>query len=127
MTRTQSVLVLADGAVFEGYAAGYLPDDGVTTGEFVFNTALSGYQEVITDPSYLHEFTTTFGLTAARARRLRPETLLMHPGPINRGVELDSVVADLPAAIIERQVSNGVPIRMAVLYLTVAGVTSEVA
>jgi len=75
----------------------------------------------------LREFTTTFGLTAARARRLRPETLLMHPGPINRGVELDSVVADLPAAIIERQVSNGVPIRMAVLYLTVAGVTSEVA
>ena len=37
---------------FEGYAAGYLPDGGVTTGEFVFNTSLSGYQEVITDPSY---------------------------------------------------------------------------
>ncbi len=75
----------------------------------------------------LREFTTTFGLTAARARRLRPETLIMHPGPINRGVELDSVVADLPAAIIERQVSNGVPIRMAVLYLTVAGANREVA
>lgn len=75
----------------------------------------------------LSEYTTTFGLTAARARRLRPETLLMHPGPINRGVELDSAVADLPAAIIERQVSNGVPIRMAVLYLTVAGTIREVA
>lgn len=75
----------------------------------------------------LSEYTTTFGLTAARARRLRPETLLMHPGPINRGVELDSLVADLPAAIIERQVSNGVPIRMAVLYLTVAGMNREVA
>jgi carbamoyl-phosphate synthase small subunit len=44
--------VLADGATFEGYAAGHLPSSGVTTGEFVFNTALSGYQEVITDPSY---------------------------------------------------------------------------
>jgi carbamoyl-phosphate synthase small subunit len=45
-------LVLADGATFEGYAAGYLPESGFTPGEFVFNTALSGYQEVITDPSY---------------------------------------------------------------------------
>jgi carbamoyl-phosphate synthase small subunit len=52
VTRPPAVLVLADGATFEGYAAGYLVDDGVTTGEFVFNTALSGYQEVITDPSY---------------------------------------------------------------------------
>ncbi len=52
MTRLESILVLADGATFEGYAAGHLPDQGFTTGEFVFNTALSGYQEVITDPSY---------------------------------------------------------------------------
>jgi carbamoyl-phosphate synthase small subunit len=46
------VLVLSDGATFEGYAAGHLPEGGFVTGEFVFNTALSGYQEVITDPSY---------------------------------------------------------------------------
>lgn len=52
MIRNPSVLVLADGATFEGYAAGHLPPSGVTCGEFVFNTALSGYQEVITDPSY---------------------------------------------------------------------------
>jgi carbamoyl-phosphate synthase small subunit len=52
MRRTPAVLVLNDGTLFEGYAAGYLPDSGITTGEFVFNTALSGYQEVITDPSY---------------------------------------------------------------------------
>jgi carbamoyl-phosphate synthase small subunit len=45
-------LVLSDGTTFEGYAAGHLPDEGFTSGEFVFNTALSGYQEVITDPSY---------------------------------------------------------------------------
>jgi carbamoyl-phosphate synthase small subunit len=44
--------VLADGTTFEGSAAGYLPPSGVTTGEFVFNTSTSGYQEVITDPSY---------------------------------------------------------------------------
>jgi carbamoyl-phosphate synthase small subunit len=52
VTRPEAVLVLADGTTFEGYAAGHLPDEGFTTGEFVFNTALSGYQEVITDPSY---------------------------------------------------------------------------
>jgi carbamoyl-phosphate synthase small subunit len=50
--RVNSVLVLADGATFEGHAAGHLPEEGYTSGEFVFNTALSGYQEVITDPSY---------------------------------------------------------------------------
>jgi carbamoyl-phosphate synthase small subunit len=52
MTLLPATLILADGATFEGYAAGHLPDEGFTTGEFVFNTALSGYQEVITDPSY---------------------------------------------------------------------------
>jgi carbamoyl-phosphate synthase small subunit len=46
------VLVLADGATFEGEAAGHRPEGGVATGEFVFNTALSGYQEILTDPSY---------------------------------------------------------------------------
>lgn len=52
MTRVPSILVLSDGTIFEGLAAGHLPEAGFTTGEFVFNTALSGYQEVITDPSY---------------------------------------------------------------------------
>jgi carbamoyl-phosphate synthase small subunit len=46
------VLVLADGAFFEGEACGYQPEDGIATGEFVFNTALCGYQEILTDPSY---------------------------------------------------------------------------
>lgn len=50
--REEAALVLADGAVFEGEAIGALPEDGVTTGEAVFTTVLSGYQEVITDPSY---------------------------------------------------------------------------
>ncbi len=50
--RDEALLVLADGAVFEGEAVGARPEGGVTTGEAVFNTVLSGYQEVITDPSY---------------------------------------------------------------------------
>jgi aspartate carbamoyltransferase catalytic subunit len=73
----------------------------------------------------LREFTTTYGLTIERARALRPETIIMHPGPINRGVEIDSSVADLPAAVIDRQVTNGVPVRMAVLYLSIAGAKEE--
>ncbi|MFY9782288.1 MAG: aspartate carbamoyltransferase catalytic subunit [Acidimicrobiales bacterium] len=75
----------------------------------------------------LHEFTTTYGLTIERARQLDPATIIMHPGPINRGVEIDSRVADLPSAVIDRQVTNGVPIRMAVLYLSVAGSKGDLA
>ena len=69
----------------------------------------------------LREFTSLYGLTAERERLLQPHALVMHPGPMNRGVEIDSSVADGSHAVIERQVSNGVPVRMAVLYLTVAG------
>jgi carbamoyl-phosphate synthase small subunit len=77
--REPSLLVLADGTTFEGYAAGYLPESGVTTGEFVFNTAMSGYQEVITDPSYAGQviaFTYphigNYGVTALDDEALRP-------------------------------------------------------
>ena len=73
----------------------------------------------------LREFTSLYGLTAERQQILQPHALVMHPGPMNRGVEIDSSVADGPHAVIERQVTNGVPVRMAVLYLTVAGGEGE--
>ncbi len=73
----------------------------------------------------LAEFTASFGLTIERARRLRPSAIIMHPGPMNRGVEIDSRVADLPSAVIARQVTNGVPVRMAALYLSVAGAKED--
>ena len=73
----------------------------------------------------LSEFTETYGLTTERARRLKPGAIIMHPGPMNRGVEIDSAVADSPQAVIERQVASGVPIRMAALYLTVTGTPEE--
>ena len=69
----------------------------------------------------LTEYTATFGLTIERAQRLAPNVIITHPGPMNRGVEIDSNVADLESAVIERQVANGVPVRMAVLYLSLAG------
>ena len=64
----------------------------------------------------LREYTARFGLTSARARALRPETMVMHPGPMNRGVEVAGDVPDLPNAVITDQVGNGVVTRMAVLY-----------
>jgi aspartate carbamoyltransferase catalytic subunit len=69
----------------------------------------------------LAEFTFSHGLTVERARRLRPETIVTHPGPMNRGVEIDSRVADRPSAVMTRQVANGVPVRMAVLFLSLLG------
>jgi aspartate carbamoyltransferase catalytic subunit len=63
------------------------------------------------------EYASLFGLNAARAARLKPGALVMHPGPINRGVELDGSVADGPQSVILDQVTNGLAVRMAVLYL----------
>jgi aspartate carbamoyltransferase catalytic subunit len=63
------------------------------------------------------EYASLFGLTAARAARLKPAALVMHPGPIHRGVELDGAVADGPHSVILDQVTNGLAVRMAVLYL----------
>jgi len=64
----------------------------------------------------LREYTARFGLTPERAQRLAPHTLVMHPGPINRGVEIAVDPAELPGAVITQQVTNGIAIRMAVLY-----------
>src|SRR5256884_7360551 len=65
----------------------------------------------------LGEYIRLFGLTKERAKLLKPECLIMHPGPINRGVEIDSDVADGLQSVILDQVTNGLAIRMAVLYL----------
>ncbi|HEV7867584.1 MAG TPA: aspartate carbamoyltransferase catalytic subunit [Chthoniobacteraceae bacterium] len=65
----------------------------------------------------LGEYTALFGLTKARAERLKPDALIMHPGPINRGVEIDSELADGSRSVILDQVTNGLAVRMAVLYL----------
>ena len=63
------------------------------------------------------EYRSLFGLTKERAKLLKPDCLIMHPGPINRGVEIDSDVADGPQSVILDQVTNGLAVRMAVLYL----------
>jgi aspartate carbamoyltransferase catalytic subunit len=65
----------------------------------------------------LREYTARYGLTRARAELLPDHATVMHPGPINRGVEIAADVAELPCSVITRQVANGVAVRMAVLFL----------
>lgn len=69
----------------------------------------------------IREYLDGYGLTAERARRLGKDTLVMHPGPMNRGVEIASEVPELENSLVEAQVANGVAVRMAVLYLALAG------
>jgi len=73
-------------------------------------------QEAQLVPS-LREYRLRYGLDRERLKQAKPEVLIMHPGPINRGVELDSSVADGPYSVILNQVTNGLAVRMAVLYL----------
>ncbi len=67
----------------------------------------------------LREYTATYGLTAERARLLSPSALVMHPGPMRRGIEIAAEVADSSVSVITAQVASGVAVRMAVLYLLV--------
>ena len=73
----------------------------------------------------LREYFNVFGMTQNRLRLARQDVIIMHPGPMNRGVEIASEVADGPYSVILDQVANGVAVRMAVLYLLAGGVDHE--
>jgi len=109
--------------------AALLPDDGTLAGCTVthdFDAALEGVDAVMMlrlqrermaeglVPS-LADYHRDYGLTAARLRRAAPGAVVLHPGPLNRGVEITDEVADGPQSLILRQVANGVAVRMAVL------------
>lgn len=68
----------------------------------------------------IHEYVELYQVTKERLAKAKPDVLVMHPGPMNRGIEIDSEVADSPAAVINEQVTNGIAVRMAVLYLLAA-------
>ncbi len=71
------------------------------------------------------EYANLYGVDRHIVARMKPEALIMHPGPINRGVEISQEVADSDRAVILEQVTNGVAIRMAVLYLIIEGAQRE--
>ena len=75
----------------------------------------------------LREYFQVFGMTPERVALAKPDAIIMHPGPMNRGVEIASEVADGPASVILDQVANGVAVRMAVLYLLAGGGDNEAA
>ena len=73
----------------------------------------------------VREYSHFFGLTVERMKRAKPDIIVMHPGPINRGLELESEVADGPNSVILQQVANGLPVRMAVLFLVNQAAAAE--
>jgi aspartate carbamoyltransferase catalytic subunit len=114
--------------------ASLLPDDGTLRGCVVtedFDAALEGadavmmlriQRERMEDGliASLDEYHRDFGLTASRLRRAASDAVVMHPGPMNRGVEITDEVADGPRSLILRQVGNGVSVRMAALEMLLA-------
>jgi aspartate carbamoyltransferase catalytic subunit len=114
--------------------ASLLPDDGTLQGCVVtqdFDAALDGVDAVMMLRiqrermedgliASLDEYHRDFGLTTSRLRRAASEAVVMHPGPMNRGVEITDEVADGPQSLILRQVSNGVSVRMAALEMLLA-------
>ena len=69
----------------------------------------------------LREYAALWGLDSRRQARMRPEALVMHPGPMNRGVEISADVSESPGSIILDQVANGLAVRMSLLYLMLGG------
>jgi aspartate carbamoyltransferase catalytic subunit len=67
------------------------------------------------------EYARIWGFNADRLRTLKPSAFLMHPGPMNRGLEIDAISADSPKSTVLEQVANGVSVRMAVLYSLLSG------
>ncbi len=73
----------------------------------------------------LREYARLYGITRDKLKKAKPDALIMHPGPMNRGVEISPEVADGPYSVILDQVNNGVAVRMAILYLTVGSTVKQ--
>jgi aspartate carbamoyltransferase catalytic subunit len=97
--------------VFESIEEGIKDADVVMTLRLQLERQSKGFL-----PS-LEEYFNLYGLTAERLKLAKKDAIVMHPGPMNRGVEIDSEVADGPQSVIREQVTNGIAIRMAVLYI----------
>lgn len=90
-------------------------DDGIAGADVVMMLRIQRERIAEAMPTDTDRYHELYGLTAARLARAKPQAIVMHPGPMNRGVEITSEVADGPQSVIRRQVANGVAIRMAVL------------
>ncbi|MBK8914120.1 MAG: aspartate carbamoyltransferase catalytic subunit [Phycisphaerales bacterium] len=114
---------------FEALGARVCHDFDAMLGEFDVINMLRVQNERIESSVFpsVREYVQFFGMNAERLRRCRPDVLIMHPGPVNRGIELAADVADGPNSSILRQVTNGLAVRMAVLFLVNQAATGQAA
>jgi len=109
--------------VFEqmGCAVTYKVDEAIAQADIINLLRIQHERQRKTMFPSLGEYTSLFGLTKVRLALAKPGALIMHPGPINRGVEIDSEIADSLRSLIIEQVTNGLAVRMAVLFLVSGG------
>ena len=109
--------------VFEqlGCRVTYVVDEAIRDADVINLLRIQHERQRQTMFPSIGEYTAMFGLNKERFARTRPDALIMHPGPVNRGVEIDSDVADCPRSVILEQVTNGLAVRMAALYLCSGG------
>lgn len=113
-------LVPIDGSTWDA-ATSYSLDDVIGDVDIAYMLRVqTERQEEQSFPS-AREFASIWGLDARRAAKMKPEALIMHPGPMNRGVEIAADVSELPRSIILEQVANGLAVRMSLLYLMLGG------
>jgi aspartate carbamoyltransferase catalytic subunit len=106
--------MMPEAGEFEGCRRFESLDEGIAGADVVMMLRIQ-HERAGGGPVDLAAYHRDFGLTAARLAQAAPDAIVMHPGPMNRGVEIDSDVADGPQSAIRRQVANGVAVRMAVL------------
>ena len=99
-----------------GGTIGRDPDEIIEVADAVMMLRVQ-FERLVGPPPFpsLRDYTRTYGLTLARAKRMKPGAFVMHPGPMNRGIEIDPEVADGPTSVVAHQVRNGIASRMAVL------------
>jgi len=104
-----------------GCTVSYSLDDHIEGSDVLYLLRIQKERQGAKIYSELAEYTRIYGLTKERWARVSPTCKIMHPGPMNRGVEIDPDVADSLGSLINTQVTNGVAVRMAVLYLLIGG------
>jgi aspartate carbamoyltransferase catalytic subunit len=107
--------MMPEADAFDGARRFTTADEGLDGADVVMMLRIQHERAGLAEPVDLAAYRRDFGLTAARLARAAPGAIVMHPGPMNRGVEIDAEVADGPQSAILRQVANGVAVRMAVL------------
>ena len=113
--------LMPDADEFAGCSRHTSIDDGLRDVDVVMMLRIQRERFADRDVPAGGDYFQLFGLTPARLALAKPDAIVMHPQPMNRGVEIDSAVADGPRSVIRRQVANGVAVRMAVLEHIVAG------